>query len=208
MEIGKAELTNGRDVVHDGEKIPNVTKKLFAMKNLCTECRACEMTCSLVHAQDNLVNPQSARLQIASPGEHGEHTFAPAVHLCRHCANPPSCAVACPVDAFYYDTVTHAAIIDQERCIQCLECIPACPFGTIYVAPDGQVLKCDLCGGDPACVKACAARPEAINAGRQYPKSPVLFYEVSSRYSAISRRKPQPTGDAASSREHRTGRQK
>ena len=206
MEKGKEEITNGRLAVGDNEKIRNVTKKLFALKNLCTACRVCEMTCSLIHSADNLVNPQWARLQIESPHGHEGETFAPAVLICHHCANPPPCAVVCPVDAFYYDTLTHAAIIDQEKCIQCMDCVPACPFGTILVAPDGQVLKCDLCGGDPACVTACDTRPEAINVGRQYPKSSVLFYEEASRYSAIARRKPNTAGGAASSREHRRAR--
>ena len=203
MDVGKAEITNGRLTGRDNEKLPNVTKKLFALKNLCTECRVCEVTCSLIHSADNLVNPQQARLQIESVHEHGVDRFAPDVLVCHHCANPPPCAVVCPVDAFYYDTLTHAAIIDQEVCIQCMECIPACPFGTMFVAPDGQVFKCDLCGGDPACVKACATRPEAINVGRQYPASPVLFYEAASRYSSISRRKPKTSDGAASSRAHR-----
>ena len=32
----------------------------------------------------------------------------------------------------------------------------ACPFGATFVNTDnGQVLKCDLCDGDPTCVKVC-----------------------------------------------------
>ena len=32
----------------------------------------------------------------------------------------------------------------------------AATFGTInYVVETGKVAKCDLCGGDPACAKAC-----------------------------------------------------
>ena len=58
----------------------------------------------------------------------------------------------------------------------------------VYVAPSGELLKCDLCGGDPVCVKACATRPEKLNAGKQYPRFPVLFYETKGEYSAILRR--------------------
>jgi Fe-S-cluster-containing hydrogenase component 2 len=32
----------------------------------------------------------------------------------------------------------------------------ACPFGGIGINPgSGQVFKCELCDGDPECVKAC-----------------------------------------------------
>jgi hypothetical protein len=50
------------------------------------------------------------------------------------------------------------------------------------------VLKCDLCGGDPVCVKACATRPDKLNVGKQYPRYPVLFYETKAAYSTILRK--------------------
>ncbi|MCS7131978.1 MAG: hypothetical protein NZ934_04555, partial [Hadesarchaea archaeon] len=34
--------------------------------------------------------------------------------------------------------------------------VEACPFGAIALHPSkGVAIKCDLCGGDPACVKQC-----------------------------------------------------
>ena len=32
----------------------------------------------------------------------------------------------------------------------------ACPFGNIEVGSSGHAEKCDLCDGDPQCVKFCA----------------------------------------------------
>jgi Fe-S-cluster-containing hydrogenase component 2 len=72
-----------------------------------------------------------------------------------------------------------------------MECVPACPFDTVFVAPSGEVLKCDLCGGDPACVKACSTRPELLNAGKQYNRSTVLFFEEKAAFSEILRQKPE-----------------
>jgi Fe-S-cluster-containing hydrogenase component 2 len=111
--------------------------------------------------------------------------------ICHHCGNPPPCAEVCPTDAFYYDPVTLAALIDQSKCIQCMECVPACPFDVVFIAPTGEVLKCDLCGGDPVCVKACSTRPDNLNQGKQYPRFPVLFYETKTNYSAILRKPAQ-----------------
>jgi len=35
-------------------------------------------------------------------------------------------------------------------------CTIACPFGTVnYNTDSGKVMKCDLCGGEPACADAC-----------------------------------------------------
>ena len=109
--------------------------------------------------------------------------------ICHHCGNPPPCAEVCPTDAFYYDPETQCAVIEQDNCIQCMECVPGCPFDVVFVAPDGELLKCDLCGGDPVCVKACATRPEMSNPGKQYVRLPVLFYEEQPDFNAISKQK-------------------
>ena len=63
---------------------------------------------------------------------------------------------ACPVEAITLDESTGAKIVSEERCVGCKVCTIACPFGTInYDFDSGKVTKCDLCGGDPACVKVC-----------------------------------------------------
>ena len=63
---------------------------------------------------------------------------------------------ACPVDAIAYDAETGAKVIFEAACVGCKVCTIACPFGTVnYNSDTGKVIKCDLCGGDPACAKAC-----------------------------------------------------
>jgi Fe-S-cluster-containing hydrogenase component 2 len=40
--------------------------------------------------------------------------------------------------------------------VGCKVCTIACPFGTVnYNQATGKVIKCDLCGGNPACAQAC-----------------------------------------------------
>jgi Fe-S-cluster-containing dehydrogenase component len=74
---------------------------------------------------------------------------------CMRCEEP-ACEMACPKGATYRNYSTGAMEVDPNRCIGCLSCVFACPFGATFVDQEnGRVLKCDLCDGDPTCVKVC-----------------------------------------------------
>lgn len=123
--------------------------------DLCTGCRYCEAVCSMSHSREGVCNPRKARIQIHSDPRNGVDT--PVV--CRQCASP-ACVKACPVGALHRDPSTGAILVDQLQCTGCLACLEACPFGAIGIDQDtGTVLVCDLCGGDPMCVKFCRALP-------------------------------------------------
>ena len=63
---------------------------------------------------------------------------------------------SCPVDAIVVNLATGAKDVLEDRCVGCKVCTIACPFGTVnYNKDTGKVIKCDLCGGDPACADAC-----------------------------------------------------
>ena len=62
----------------------------------------------------------------------------------------------------------------NEKCTGCKLCIKACPFGAIQVGPNREILKCDLCGGDPECVKYCQPRDQLPRF--PYPKQSCLQY--------------------------------
>jgi len=193
--LPQKELVTGEQWFDKGAEVPDVEQKLFALTNQCTDCNVCEIACSLVHSPDGELNPLLSRIRIghapAVNSRKAVHDFGFASAICHHCGNPPPCAEVCPTDAFYYDPKTLAAVIDQDKCIQCMECVPACPFDVVFVAPHGELLKCDLCGGEPACVKACATRPEMNNAGRQYTRAPVLFYADPKTFRAVMQQKPE-----------------
>jgi Fe-S-cluster-containing dehydrogenase component len=74
---------------------------------------------------------------------------------CRRCEKP-ACEMVCPKHATHRNFATGAMEVDESRCIGCLSCVFACPFGATFTDPNsGEVLKCDLCDGDPTCVKVC-----------------------------------------------------
>ena len=53
------------------------------------------------------------------------------------------------------------AVHDPEKCVLCQACVAACPIAGSLRVFEGELLKCDLCGGDPQCVKYCPT--DALN---------------------------------------------
>lgn len=141
-----------------------------AVKELCTGCRICELACALYH--EGQLNPYLARIQVVAEDRLGPH----APIICRHCKRP-LCYEACPVpEAMSLDPKTGAVVVHPKACIGCLECVYACPFGAIPVGPGLEILKCDLCGGDPRCVKYCPTRPKNSMPRLPYEEQSCLQY--------------------------------
>ena len=75
--------------------------------------------------------------------------------ICNVCSTRP-CQAKCPAQAF--QKVAHGAglRILPHRCIGCGLCLTACDQGNIWLNLErGRAVKCDLCGGEPECVRAC-----------------------------------------------------
>jgi Fe-S-cluster-containing hydrogenase component 2 len=52
--------------------------------------------------------------------------------------------------------VTGAVLVDREKCTSCGICIRACPGNVPLLHPgDNKATICNLCSGDPKCVKVC-----------------------------------------------------
>ena len=120
----------------------------------CAGCRTCMAVCSLYH--EGSVWPDLARIQVIAPVLK---IFETEAYTCKQCEGP-ECLYACPVEgALYIDATTGARVIDPEKCIGCKLCMEACPqYPNTPIRYDAQreiCVKCDLCGGDPLCVKFC-----------------------------------------------------
>ncbi len=112
----------------------------------CCGCRLCQLSCSMAH--EGLFDLTRARIKIL---ETELWKFEPRV--CLFCSDPP-CAEACPTEALV-PLPTGGVRVISENCIGCLKCNEVCPNHVIRVTEDPIPLVCDLCGGDPSCVKAC-----------------------------------------------------
>ena len=115
----------------------------------CVGCRNCEYACSFINSDD--FDRKEARIRVSVfPNERVCLPLA-----CVHCSEP-FCMEVCPSGAIEKDDLTGAITIDPNRCVGCKMCILACPFGHIYFNAREQVSqKCDLCSGEPNCVKFC-----------------------------------------------------
>jgi carbon-monoxide dehydrogenase iron sulfur subunit len=113
----------------------------------CCGCRLCQLSCSLRHA--GLFDLKRARIRIV---ERERRQFVPKI--CLFCENPP-CARACPTKALEPRPAGGVWVI-EENCIGCLKCNEVCVNRVIRI-PEEPIgpLVCDLCGGDPDCVKIC-----------------------------------------------------
>jgi len=114
----------------------------------CSGCKRCELACSLHH--EGWMWPEASRVRVFMPFPGCE-----VPHLCSQCKDYP-CVASCPVQALSIDEETKAVIVDTEKCISCSKCIRACPGQVPILHPgDNKARICDLCDGDPECVKVC-----------------------------------------------------
>ena len=116
---------------------------------------------------DNNGTPEDPSDDKPLPGhnEVGQHSFAMVtaagvenVAVCQQC-HDPLCADVCVMGAIRKDEETGALLVNEALCVGCRTCVIACPFGgALYHYFKGCAMKCDLCGGDPECVKSCLYR--------------------------------------------------
>lgn len=114
----------------------------------CIGCSICEFVCSAVKWKST--NPMLSLIRVINLEPIGSMAIT-----CRLCENPP-CVKACSRKALKQDEVTGVIKINEDKCTGCGWCVNACDFGAISLPPEkGVVMICDLCGGDPECIKYC-----------------------------------------------------
>jgi ferredoxin-type protein NapH len=127
----------------------------------CTGCGACEMICSTRNVAK--VAPVSASVKVVRDEKEGKNFSI----LCQHCRKP-LCLPACPTRAIEKgdDGIVR---IDKLFCTECGLCTMACPAAAPIKDPGSQEIhKCDLCEGDPLCVKHCPENALTFTRGKAF----------------------------------------
>jgi len=133
-------------------------KCILVQAERCTGCDSCVLACSFAH--DEAFAVVDTRIRIDRDEEHA--LFRPRV--CVQCAAHP-CLASCPVGALSLDPKAEAIAVSVSQCIGCRQCEAACPVGGIRFGAESPVpIICDLCQGEPACVRACG-KPAALAFG-------------------------------------------
>jgi len=126
-------------------------KTLIITPSRCTACRTCELACSFKHAGKDGLGIARIRAFMFGEGKN-------QILTCFQC-DEAACVKVCPVEALSRNESTGAIVVDENRCIGCGLCSLACPFGHIeHDSRKGIAVKCDLCGGEPACAAFCPTR--------------------------------------------------
>lgn len=123
-------------------------KVLVCDPNKCTGCKICDIVCSA--KKEKAFNPALSRIRTVRI--EPDYNLAIACVLCED----PTCVRSCPRNALRKSEESGIIMVDDGKCSGCGWCIQGCEFGAILLHPtEGVVRICDLCDGDPMCVKSC-----------------------------------------------------
>jgi len=127
----------------------------------CDGCKECETACAAKHTGSRrIARKRIGVLGSVAPGNGDERGrggfFVPST--CQQCIDPP-CMAICPKNAIRRDHDPERVVLDTSLCVGCTMCVSACPTGSMAFAHDvGLPYKCELCDGDPECVRVCERR--------------------------------------------------
>jgi Fe-S-cluster-containing hydrogenase component 2 len=133
-----------------------MSRKLLVDQQKCTECRTCELKCSLIHF--GVFNSNKSGIRIVPKWPELPHT-----RVCIQCEDP-ACLPVCPTEALFL-TSGNVVSISYEDCIGCGDCVDACPYDGIWMDPLSDVaIKCDTCDGKFECIPECFPGALSISA--------------------------------------------
>ncbi|MBP1587627.1 MAG: 4Fe-4S binding protein [Clostridia bacterium] len=132
-------------------------KRIYVNEKWCLGCHLCEYNCAFAASgsSDMSLALKGRKLYPKIHVEEGSDRITFAVS-CRHCTDP-MCMKSCIAGAISKED--GIVKIDRSKCVGCLTCVLACPYGALAPGENGIMQKCQLCTdnicGEPACVSGC-----------------------------------------------------
>lgn len=128
-------------------------KQLSFEQKKCLTCKRCELQCGISHKDITIKDLLIKDFIVSNPRlkiylKDGK----PKLQKCMQCKKP-KCIEVCEPNAIF-KREDGLVLIDYAKCNSCMKCINACPFHAMYQV-DSKPIKCDLCFGNPECVKGC-----------------------------------------------------
>jgi Fe-S-cluster-containing hydrogenase component 2 len=138
-------------------------KRIVVDAAQCAGCRVCELACSYSH--EGRFSPSLSRVEVVKEDKYGLDYPV----YCRQCEECPP-ADACPVGALSKGDYG-ATILDAEA------------YNAVKLDQASRPLICDLCGGDPVCVKKCPTDALTYEESEQMTDQPEgIFMELRERW--------------------------
>ena len=107
-------------------------KRIYAIEELCLNCRLCEVHCKTAHSVSKDIiraNKYEEPAPASRVTVYGDNMRSLALN-CRHC-DDPKCVKACITGAMTKDSKTGIVYVDEDKCIGCMTCLAVCPYGCI-----------------------------------------------------------------------------
>jgi carbon-monoxide dehydrogenase iron sulfur subunit len=115
----------------------------------CTYCEMCSGVCSL--SKLGRVQPRGACITI---DRDAADPFGAITCSVCDMSHDRVCVDSCPEEALVYDEKAGVVRFVQDRCTMCETCLAVCD--NVHLDAVGErIMICDLCDGDPLCVKWC-----------------------------------------------------